>query len=412
MNPLLRRLLGPYLDTTTGDGNDLGGTDEIIEGSVDDTIEGGAQDTVEGGAPKNGADVLDGKAMEDGMAAAIKQHIAVDGKKTPAAGDDTVTGAAPKKAAPPKGETDEARVAREVKEAEDAEAARAAAATAAKTKEDEARAALAKKSSKDFTLSPEEKKALSSKAQGRFHELHGLLKIREDELAAKTTENAELATARDQILGAMDEYKCDADKLIPLLEYNLALANGDFEGALKMVEEQRAQILRQLGREAPGVDLLKDFPDLAKKVENEELTRDAALEVAGARRKEAKLADERKGAESAAAAEEAEKQKHESALADIGKWCAGLAKTDIDYKTKEGKILPQLKDILAKYPPELWLETIKGRYEAMVVEKSKVIPENRNGLRPSGAKGGGAAPATMEEAIAKGLGYENMNLRA
>ncbi len=54
--------------------------------------------------------------------------------------------------------------------------------------------------------------------------------------------------------------------------------------ALAMVDQVRANLCKQLGVDAPGVELLADFPDLSQAVQNQELSRERALEMAHLRR--------------------------------------------------------------------------------------------------------------------------------
>lgn len=54
--------------------------------------------------------------------------------------------------------------------------------------------------------------------------------------------------------------------------------------ALEMVEAQRAQLYQRLGREAPGVDLLQGHDDLRQAVDNMEISRERAVELASLRR--------------------------------------------------------------------------------------------------------------------------------
>ncbi|MGX5660004.1 hypothetical protein ACWKWV_09820 [Castellaniella ginsengisoli] len=58
----------------------------------------------------------------------------------------------------------------------------------------------------------------------------------------------------------------------------------DLEAAARMIEDVRADVYRRLGRDGPALDALAAYPDLAQKVQNLELPRETALEVARMRR--------------------------------------------------------------------------------------------------------------------------------
>lgn len=58
----------------------------------------------------------------------------------------------------------------------------------------------------------------------------------------------------------------------------------DLQQAAQMLEQTRAELYRRLGQDAPGVDALSDFPDLAQMVQDMQMPRETALEVAKMRR--------------------------------------------------------------------------------------------------------------------------------
>lgn len=58
----------------------------------------------------------------------------------------------------------------------------------------------------------------------------------------------------------------------------------DVQQAVQMLEQTRSALYQRLGQDAPGVDALADFPDLAQRVQNLEMPRETALEVAKMRR--------------------------------------------------------------------------------------------------------------------------------
>jgi hypothetical protein len=148
------------------------------------------------------------------------------------------------------------------------------------------------KTSAELNLKPEELKALAPKTQQRFGEMITTLKAHEGTINTLTTENKTLKEGRDTILGLMQEARCSDDDLAGYLYLNQLLTSNepkDLELALSEIEKQRIELYARLGREPEGggVDLLAHFPDLVKQVEDEEITRKAALEIAHARREKA-----------------------------------------------------------------------------------------------------------------------------
>lgn len=272
------------------------------------------------------------------------------------------------------------------------------------------------KTSAELALKPEELKALGAKTQQRFGEMITTLKAHEGTIAKQSADIKVLSEARDTILGVMEETHTTQDQLAAYLEFNALLQSKDakdLESALQMLEGQRTALYAALGREPEGggIDLLKDFPDLKKQVDEEEITRAAALEIAkGRRERAARQAEEQRQQQQQqqkTQTAEQRKQAGEKALADIEAWTAGLAKTDLDYKAKEDKLLAKLDGVLKSYPPEQWVSTLKLLYEGIEITKAPASPGGKQNqpLRPSGAKPGAKAPNSMLEAINQGLGY-------
>ena len=148
------------------------------------------------------------------------------------------------------------------------------------------------------------------------------------------------------------------------------------ERAIGIIENQRAALYKAIGKEPAGgdVDLLADFPDLQQKVAESQITRDDALELAqGRREKAAREQQERAQREqhnSKAQSAEQQKKAADDALDSITKWTDGLAKSDLDYKAKEGKLLAKVEGVVKEYPPNLWLPTLKMMYEGIEVQKA------------------------------------------
>jgi len=73
------------------------------------------------------------------------------------------------------------------------------------------------------------------------------------------------------------------------LEFGRLINSGDEKNlrvALEMIEGQRSMLYQKLGVEAPGVDLLAGHDDLKASVENMEITREKAVELAKYRKQQ------------------------------------------------------------------------------------------------------------------------------
>lgn len=378
-------------DTTSGGG----GGDDTVSGG-DDTVDGGGEDTVTGGedndtlAGGKGNDTVDPNEPKD-MLEAI---TAVTGGKKPE----------PK--VEEKRETETHYASGKPKKNDKGESIGEDGKVIQKPKE---------KSVAELTapLSDAERKTLTPASQGRFAELSKAVKTLDEKLAAANAEVEPLKQAREALVGAMQDTGTTQEMLVNLLEFNGMRQSSDpkeLEQALKFLNTLRVPILTALGIEEGDVDLLKDFPDLAKEVEEERMTRPYALEVAKGRRAE-KLRQQQADATRSAETKKSEqarahKQAADAALDDIEKWTRQLQTDDLDYKAKEDILLPKLQGVMKDYQPAQWLPTLKLLYAGIVIKKDQSTQtRQQRPLRPSAARAGEPAPTDMKQAIDQALGY-------
>lgn len=374
----------------------------------------------EGGAPAEGAEGAegaDGKGEQKPDAGEVKAEGKDDKPVKDARPVEEVMLEGIKKAVTP--EDPEAKKAADKKKTDEAAAAAAAEENKGKTPEqiaeakakkdgDEKKAAEKKVVDKlPAELSDDEKKTWKQETQRRFNELRGYAKSNADEVRRLAEENTALSGARTAMMEAFKEAHVTTDDMADLLDYNRKVKTGDFAGALKIVNDARTAILKAMGREEPGVDLLDDFPDLKEKVANLDMERPAALEVAKARRQQAQMERDQQQRQQQEDQANAGTRAQETALASIEKWQKDVAANDIDYKAKEEIVLAKIGEIIEKYPPDKWLETIRLAYGMVRVEKATPIPNGGDGaLRPSGAKPGAKVFTELTpDALRAGLGY-------
>ena len=400
-----------FCDETNGEGDGNGGaggaTAPVIDGEA-------AADT-----PEGGDDVLEGEPLKEEKGAAVPPK---DMKAAIDAGLGYKKGPNGEALEPLTGKVKEA----DTKPAEKKPAAEEKHANGAPKKNEKGedlddkgqvmpKQAPKLKTSTELALSKEQAAALKPEARERFQQVITTLKAHEGTIAKQTETIKGLSEARDAILGVMQETQTTQDEFAGYLQFNSLVKSKDprhLTEALEIVEEQRLALYKALGKEPAGggIDLLADFPDLKEKVIAAQLTREDALEIAQGRRD--------KAARDQAAQQQQQRQRQQSqtevqrkqaettALDGITKWTAELSTTDLDYKAKEDKLLAKVSGVIEKYPPNLWLSTLKMMYEGIEVQKApsgssrQVTP-----LRPSGAKPGAKAPASMLDAINQGLGY-------
>lgn len=277
------------------------------------------------------------------------------------------------------------------------------------------------KTSAELVLTPQQMAVLKPEARARFQEMTSALKSHEGTIARLTEEIAPLKQARDNLASILQETQTSKEDLLGYLEFNANLRSGSPEGlkaALKVIEETRLEIYTALGiePEGGGVDLLASHPDLAKRVENEELSRADALELAKARNLEKERSNAGAAARRTAEAQKEEDEAADNALESIKAWTKTLAASDLDYKAKEGRLLavPEggklslLQEVMRDYPPEQWLPTLKRLYSTLTVAKKPAASGGNGGnqpLRPRASRPGQPAPTTSKEALDQALGY-------
>ncbi len=354
-----------------------------LDGELNDAVENGAvvADAGTNAAVVESTTVTPAEVTTEGMQAAIKEGLA---------------GTTPEASA--KAAADAAAI--EVDPVKKAAADKVAADTKAA---DEAKLKTVKVD--DIKLSDAEKASLTPKANERFHALHKLAKAKEDENAQLSAQVAQFRTQHETFTNVLKDTHTAPEELGALLDYNFMLKTGKFEDALKMVEMHRAAIYKAMGREAPGVDLLADFPDLAASVQNNELTRDRAIEIGTSRRREALQAQQQQGQQAQQTQAQQAQLVQQNALASIDKWCSETAAKDIDFKAREEKLLPQIAEIMQDYPPNLWLKTIQRMYSTVIVPRETSVLQPQGALRPNGARPGPKEASNMFDAIKSGLGY-------
>lgn len=378
-------------DAGSTDGDDKAGTGDAA-GETDGAAGVGADGSGTDGAADKGGDSAGGAAKKPddtaSMLAAIEAGLA---KNREAKGDEADGQKAPS-TQKPAGKTDAEVAAEADKAAKDKAAADAK--------------ALEGKTADDFKLTPEQEAVLKKDSRDRFQKLHSYAKAKEAEIAKMTPHMQELEEARNNIMGILEESRTEPEELGRLLDFNKAVKTGRIQEAIGMIEEYRAELYKAIGQEAPGVDLLKDFPELRQRVENSELSREDAVKLANAERREQALQRQSEQQRNQHSTVQQRQQQADNAVKAIEAWTAKMAKEDAHFGVRQHDVAQQIEAIFAEYPPHLWLKTIQKLYDLTPLPAAKPkLPSGDGTLRPTGTKPGPAKPATDFEAISQGLGY-------
>lgn len=159
--------------------------------------------------------------------------------------------------------------------------------------------------------------------------------------------------------------------------------------ALAMLDDVRAELVKELGIEAPGVDPLADFKDLSEDVENMAITREKAIELAKYRRREA-MAQIATQQQQAASQSNKEYQAQINQAATIAEEYFKTREKEADYPLKMKQIHEWFanednkREFVQNYEPKQWFGVFRMMYDNIRVVQPK------NGARPISSR-----PAAM-----------------
>lgn len=240
---------------------------------------------------------------------------------------------------------------------------------------------------------------LSPKAQERFQKLVSKVHEHQQQYQAVT---AQVEQFREVLAGTGGS----AEDIGSALDYVKMVRNGDLEGALRVLDDQRRSISLALGKPLPGADPLSQFPDLRQRVDAYQMDEQAAIELARSRIQQQQIADQQRQAHQQQEQQQVSAQTRQQAISQIDALGAQWARTDPDFATKETILLKQLPQIAKAFPPHMWASQVKIIYDTLSSMPAPV--QNRSApspLRPSGQSGGTRQPGSMLEALQSGLGY-------
>ena len=159
------------------------------------------------------------------------------------------------------------------------------------------------------------------------------------------------------------------------LEFGRLVNSGDEKDvrvALEMLAGQRAALYQRLGVEAPGIDLLQGHDDLKAAVDNMEITRERAVELAKFRKTEAAKAQQQQEAQATNQRQQEFQQTVQSAAGAMEAYLNTRA-NEVDHPARMKVITAHfqnpanLQAFIQTYQPNQWAATIKMMYDNIVV---------------------------------------------
>lgn len=198
------------------------------------------------------------------------------------------------------------------------------------------------------------------------------------------------------------------------LEFGRLVNSGDEKNlrvALEMVEGQRAMLYAKLGVEAPGVDLLKGHDDLKAAVDNMEITRDRAVELAKYRKQQQEVTQRQQAQQQTTQDRQQFEQTVKQAAGAMESYLS-TRQNEVDHParmkviTEHFKNPANLQQFIQTYEPRQWAATIKMMYDGIVVPKVATPQPIRS--RPANLGSPAPTAASPIDRIAQRL--ENMGI--
>jgi len=242
---------------------------------------------------------------------------------------------------------------------------------------------------------------LSQKAQERFTTLVNRVKERE----AQVSETQGTITQFREMIQSTGTTPQEFSQAI---DYMKMVKHGDFEGALRIMDDQRRMLSIAMGRALPSADPLANFPDLRQRVDGYQMDEQTALEIARSRVQQNHIQTAQQQQDQAQQQAQNVQQARQQAVQQIDQLGQQWAKTDPDFTVKEDIILKQLPEIARNFPPSQWPQQVKILYNTLsAMPMQRQVTNTPAPLRASGQGGGARQPKTMQEAIDMQLGYAN-----
>lgn len=200
------------------------------------------------------------------------------------------------------------------------------------------------------------------------------------------------------------------------LEFGRLANSGDEKDlrlALEMIEGQRAMLYQKLGVEAPGVDLLAGQDDLKAAVDNMEITRERAVELAKYRKQQAEQQQRQQVQQQTVQQQQEFQQQVQQAAGAMEAYLATRA-NEVDHPARMKVITEHFKNpanlqaFVTTYRPEQWAATVKMMYDNIQVPRASQPNQQPIRSRPATLGTPAANAASPIDRVAQRL--ESMGL--
>lgn len=199
----------------------------------------------------------------------------------------------------------------------------------------------------------------------------------------ETKERADTVTqSLQEVQQIVQSAGMDAQQFAEQVEFARLYNSGDPQNlrvAAQMIEGIRSDIYKKLGQDAPGVDVLADFPDLAQKVNNFELDRASALEVAQYRRQAQEQQQRQHATQEADQVNQRSTQEFQGAMQQVEGYLSTRAQ-EVDHQPRMEVLGKYFKDpaniqeFISTYQPNQMAKAIKWMYDNVPVAPRQATP--------------------------------------
>lgn len=209
---------------------------------------------------------------------------------------------------------------------------------------------------------------------------------RVQKLIAERNETKERAETVSQSLQEVQQIVqsagMDAQQFAEQIEFARLYNSGDPQNlrvAAQMIEGIRTDIYKKLGQDAPGVDVLSDFPDLAQKVNNFELDRQSALEIAQHRRQSQAQQQRQQATQQADQVNQRSTQEFQGAMTQVEGYLTTRSQ-EVDHQPRMEVLGKYFKDpaniqeFIKTYQPAQMAQAIKWMYDNVQVAPRQPTP--------------------------------------
>jgi|21_taG_2_1085346.scaffolds.fasta_scaffold00651_10 hypothetical protein len=244
-----------------------------------------------------------------------------------------------------------------------------------------------------------EPEGLKPKAQERFRSLVEANKSKDQELEESRNVVAEIQKTITNTGISPEEF----GGLLDFARMATSQSPDEKKQAFQIAKNEMQRLAKEIGVEDGGVDLLDGYQDLQEKVDNYELDRSDAVELANARRSQQRLANQQEQL----AQQQQQNTNHQSEIQQstkaIEEYMVNRQKTDIDFQAKEKYLMGQVESIQQQYPPSQWPSVVAQLYDALGTMSGNQVQQSKlkasSPLQSSGQSVGASTPGSMADAI-------------